>query len=341
MNRDLVSVIIPAFNAAEYLDECIDSVIKQTYKRLEIIIVNDGSTDNTLEIMGKYESFDSRIVAITQDNKGLGPARNTGLEHATGVAIMFLDADDYFAPDLVNTVLDELKTNECDIVIFNGKAFLDDDVAISVSDKSYFSLSTLDDRVIRTGIEFLKITKGRIQQACFKIYRKDFIDRHNLKFPEIRYLEDTVFMYDAFIIAQRMSYVDYLGYYRRYRKDSIMTSPGIENIISRINNFHLLLPLPEKAQNPEDRRMILKQHAYYAGLLWIMAYNRRDSAERQILDDTYRKEQLDKVIASCKTDFTLLLVHVFSSLPKCMTVIKIIAARTAKLLLRGRTRFAI
>lgn len=106
-----VSVIIPIYNVQQYLKRCLDSVIKQKYENLEIILVNDGSTDNSLEIAKEYENKDERIKLISQSNKGLSGARNTGLEYATGDYITFIDSDDYVTPDYVSYMYELLKKN--------------------------------------------------------------------------------------------------------------------------------------------------------------------------------------------------------------------------------------
>ena len=99
--NELVSIVVPIYNVEKYLSKCIDSLISQTYKNLEIILVNDGSTDQSGEIAQQYAKQDSRIRYIVQKNKGLGGARNTGLEYAKGNYILFIDSDDYIRNNMV------------------------------------------------------------------------------------------------------------------------------------------------------------------------------------------------------------------------------------------------
>ena len=115
----LVSVIIPAYNAEKYIEQCVNSVIKQTYKQLEIIIVNDGSKDSTLEVLEKLKSKDARIVVLNQKNKGLPAARNAGLKSCKGDYVFFLDSDDWIELSCIDTLMNIELENNVDIVFFD------------------------------------------------------------------------------------------------------------------------------------------------------------------------------------------------------------------------------
>ena len=106
MKKELVSIIIPVYNTEKYLEECLDSVCSQTYKNLEIILINDGSTDNSEEICQKFKDMDQRIQIYTCFNSGPAFARNLGLSKAHGEYIMFVDSDDWILPELVDTLYD-------------------------------------------------------------------------------------------------------------------------------------------------------------------------------------------------------------------------------------------
>ena len=112
-----ISVIVPIFNASKYLKRCISSIVDQSYDKLEILLVNDGSTDNSLHICEAFAAKDNRIKVISQDNGGVSKARNTGLRFATGEYVMFLDSDDYMLPDMCKTMLDVLHSKQADCVI--------------------------------------------------------------------------------------------------------------------------------------------------------------------------------------------------------------------------------
>ena len=113
----IVSIIIPVYNAEKYLGYCLNSIVSQTYKNLEIILVNDGSTDDSLKICNNYAFFDSRVRVINIANRGVSNARNVGLKAATGEYIEFADADDVLNPQMVATLVDKMDTYQSDIII--------------------------------------------------------------------------------------------------------------------------------------------------------------------------------------------------------------------------------
>ena len=165
-----VSVVIPVYNGARYIEESVHSVLNQTLNEVEVIIVDDGSTDNTNLVLEQLQKNDSRISVIRQENKGQGTARNSGLGRTRGEAVVFLDGDDYYGPEALETVYAELLNTGCEIIIFNGRAFIEDETGqITWKDNNYFSLTEKDAGRIRTGLEFIERTGGRIQSPCMKI----------------------------------------------------------------------------------------------------------------------------------------------------------------------------
>ena len=120
MEKDLVSIIVPVYNVEQYLEKSLDSIIKQTYKNLEIILINDGSTDKSLSILKKYEKKDKRVKVINKKNGGVSSARNKGLDICCGKYITFVDADDYVAVDYIETLYKKIKEYDVDIVFSNA-----------------------------------------------------------------------------------------------------------------------------------------------------------------------------------------------------------------------------
>ncbi|WP_238321799.1 glycosyltransferase family 2 protein [Carnobacterium jeotgali] len=121
----LVSVIVPVYNVEMYIEECLDSIVKQTYRELQIIVVDDGSTDMSNQKVKPYLS-DSRIQFIEQANKGLSGARNTGLEVASGEYVLFVDSDDYLEANAIKELVYLMEKDQVDLIRFNGRAFLDE-----------------------------------------------------------------------------------------------------------------------------------------------------------------------------------------------------------------------
>lgn len=115
----LISIIVPVYNVEEYLPKCLDSIINQTYKNLEIIVVNDGSTDNSGKICDEYGERDYRIMVIHKANRGVSSSRNIGIKNASGEYILFVDSDDEIEKDYVNVMARAVTNSDCDLVISN------------------------------------------------------------------------------------------------------------------------------------------------------------------------------------------------------------------------------
>lgn len=119
MINSKISIIIPIYNAEKYLEKCLDSIVKQTYKNIEIICVNDGSKDNSINILSRYNKMDNRIVLINKENNGLSSARNIGLASATGEFVMFVDSDDWIDIDTCEKCLKIMNKYSVDVVMFS------------------------------------------------------------------------------------------------------------------------------------------------------------------------------------------------------------------------------
>ena len=123
MEKDKISVIIPVYNTELYLRRCLESVINQTYTNLQIIIIDDGSTDNSLKICTEYAQNDNRLIVYSQNNSGVSAARNKGLDMATGDYIAFVDSDDFIENDMFAKLLNTMVNNEADIIVCGIKFY--------------------------------------------------------------------------------------------------------------------------------------------------------------------------------------------------------------------------
>ncbi len=211
MNKK-ISIIIPVHNAQEYLQKCLDSIINQTLKEIEIICVNDSSTDNTVGILDNYQQKDSRIKIINTDCKCSGGARNRGLEAANGEYIGFVDADDWVDKDYFEKLYITAKENSCDIaatssvvLIENGKEKSIKYVGATPADNPVNTIEKKKKCIIATGI-------------CWnKIYRKDFLEKNNIHFKNIHNpSEDNYFSIQAIILADNILFIDTTSYYYRF-----------------------------------------------------------------------------------------------------------------------------
>ena len=202
-----VSVIIPVYNTENFLRECLDSVINQTLKDIEIICVDDGSTDDSLNILKEYAEKDNRIKVLTQKNKGAGAARNLGLINASGEYLSFPDADDFFELDMLEKFYQKAKDENSDIVVCNFDYFNNntkeiiknnEDVIPIIENVSIFNRTVLKDETLKWFKEF----------AWNKIFKKDFIDKNNIRFQEIKRANDLLFVKSSIALADKISTID-------------------------------------------------------------------------------------------------------------------------------------
>lgn len=221
----LVSVVIPVYNVEKYLDECISSVINQTYRNLEIIIVDDGSTDNSPDIYLKYAQDDQRIKIIKKKHLGLGASRNIGIANAKGKYIYFLDSDDYIKENMFSSIIPYMEENKLDICFFSADVRIDDD-SLEWNKEMYIKKKTY---YIEKGTELLKdmYVNGEYQcQNCMFVTKRMMFD--NLKYREGILHEDVFLAFQLINKAKLAGVLNTSFYFRRVRSNSIMTNSNIK-----------------------------------------------------------------------------------------------------------------
>ena len=205
----LVSVIIPVYNVEEYLKECLDSVINQTYKNLEIILINDGATDSSPKICEKYQQKDKRIVLISQKNKGLGAARNAGMDIAKGEYITFVDSDDFIDERMVELLLEACLKNKLSLAISDFYIYIPPNLQQNRQMKLIERRSTYS----FAGEKF-----PNWPTAWGKLYHRSIVK--DLRFPNI-FHEDVGFWYGVLSKCNRNAIVDKSLYYYRQNESGI------------------------------------------------------------------------------------------------------------------------
>ncbi len=231
-----VSVVIPVYNTEEYLREALDSIVNQTLKDIEIICVNDGSTDGSAEILGEYAKKDSRISIITQENKGLSCARNAGIMKAKGKYIYFMDSDDILEANTLEELIPVMEEKELDVFFFDGESFAEDPELITAYYQTAYKRSRAYDDVYE-GAELLKLFRQEnkySQSACLQILKTSFLRNNDIYFiPGILH-EDNAFTFSALLNAKRASHTNKVYFRRRLRDSSIMTDTvTFENIYGK------------------------------------------------------------------------------------------------------------
>ena len=222
-----VSVIVPVYNVASYLPEALDSIVNQTYKDLEIIIVDDGSTDDSACICEKYASSDSRIKVIHQDNRGLSGARNTGLAHATGDLVSFIDSDDSLSPMFIESLVNAMESSSAPIAVCRF-------AVIETSGRlSGVAASSVFPNVAAGVYERTDAIKDLVEEkmcvnVCNKLFRRELWS--DIRFPDGHVYEDAVAEFKLFDKAERVVVLDEALYNYRRRPDSITASVSMKKI---------------------------------------------------------------------------------------------------------------
>lgn len=218
MNKELISVIVPVFNVEKYLERCVETIVNQTYKNLEIILVNDGSTDNSGELCDELAKKDNRIKVVHKENGGLSDARNTGERESTGEYIIFIDSDDYIHHEMLNTLYTQIVEKNADVsicgvmnVYSNSETPQCSDINMDfVCDKEGFLKEYLIGEKIPGSI-------------CNKLLKKSIADK--LEFPVGKIYEDAFYHYDLINYADKYAVSTKPYYYYFHRGDSITTKP--------------------------------------------------------------------------------------------------------------------
>ncbi len=220
-----VSIIIPVYNVELYLSRCLDSIINQSYKDIEIFCVNDGSTDNSGRILEQYRKLDSRIKILNQENKGLSAARNIAMEHITGEYVLFVDSDDYVSSWLVEKTLNNALKNSSDVVLFDYMSGnLDYTDSIEFSNNNYVKYENSTFSIESMNADSYKLIPV---STWSKLYKTQFLKENNIKFIENCYYEDFPFWAEVYVNAKRISYQpEPLYYYNTGRNSSIMKQSG-------------------------------------------------------------------------------------------------------------------
>lgn len=213
--ESLISVIVPIYKVEKYLKKCIDSIINQTYKNLEIILVDDGSPDNCPKICDEYANQDSRVRVIHKENGGLSDARNAGMEAATGECILFVDSDDWIKPRMIEDMHCRMIEDNSDLVS-SGVIWVDengDEIrTVTVNENCIFNSEQAMAALIND---------GKLKQHVWnKLYKADLIK--NIPFDKGKYHEDVYWSYKAIGEAQRVSIEKNSYYYYVQRSESIM-----------------------------------------------------------------------------------------------------------------------
>lgn len=216
--NDLVSVIVPIYNIEKYIDRCIKSIVDQTYDNIEVLLVVDGATDNSLNICKSWAKKDKRIRVIYQENGGVSSARNHGIKESKGEYITFVDGDDYIANQMIENLIEGIKNNNVDFSVCNLCVFHLNREITKVNLKS----QVFDVRYIIKNYFDNPDIKEVMWGPCQKLFKRELI--RNSRFKNYSMGEDLLYIFELLQTVNQIAYVDYDGYYYIHRENSAMTS---------------------------------------------------------------------------------------------------------------------
>lgn len=214
--EDLISVIVPIYNVEKYIRKCVDSILKQTYKNIEIILVDDGSKDECGKIIDEYKELDARVKVIHKKNGGLSDARNCGMKCSTGRFLLFIDSDDWIDSEMIKKLYDNIQKYNADISIC--EFIEEDEEGKELSNKKY------DDKILlftpKEAIKDLIVQKNITNHAWNKLYKKEIFD--NIEYPKGQLMEDVSTTYKLIENSNQIVYQNIALYHYIQRNKSIL-----------------------------------------------------------------------------------------------------------------------
>jgi glycosyltransferase involved in cell wall biosynthesis len=281
-----VSVIIPVYNVEQYLRQCLDSVINQTYKDIEIIIVNDCSPDNSLKIIKEYQEKDKRIVLVDlKNNVGLGFARNEGMKVAKGKYITFVDSDDWVTKDYVEVLYKTIEQYKYDVISPDFYEY--DDITQRIS-KSKHPKNFYNINISTTDIKQKLLCCEHIHYAR-KIYKLQFLKENYIDF-KINKFEDTLFIWEIILKTNKFMFINNkIYYYRINRKGSIMATQNSESF----NNMNLFYALKDLIYKNENNKKDFDSVLNFFIMNRFLDFAWRNSANFNIVYPKFKKQYLN------------------------------------------------
>ena len=255
-----VSIIIPVYNSEKYISKCLDSVINQTYKNIEILVINDGSKDNSINILSEYEKKDSRIIVIDKENEGVAKTRNMGIKKATGEYIMFIDNDDFVDSDYVETYL---KNTDYDIVIGSYKR-------TDINGEILFKYNLNEDSIW---------SKYIVLAPWAKLYKKDFLIKNNIEFLNYGIGEDVYFNLLCYSKTNNIKVINDFKYNWFYNNESVSNTKqrGLKKTVDitvLLNNLLTFVDL-----NCEYNKYFLERYIY-----WYLLFSGKDASKGDFIE---------------------------------------------------------
>ena len=287
MSNPIVSVIIPVYNAQEGIKQCLDSLLNQTFKDYEIILLNDGSTDNTIEVIKSYASKNDCIRVIDKENEGVAKTRNKGIHLAKGEYIVFIDNDDFIDSDYLERFYNEIDQEQLDIVLGGYKR-------VNQEMKTLF----------KQDLTQSEWSKSIVVAPWARIYRTSFLTDNNIQFFDYPIGEDVVFTLTAYNLTEKIKIIDYNGYNWFFNEKSI-SNTSQRGFNPNIDIVYFLSHLLKVAGDSKYIRYFIKR--YY---IWYLLFSGRAASSSSFMDQYRRikewvsKENIDSNLTPLSSEIT-------------------------------------
>lgn len=277
-----VSVVVPVHNCSDYLIQCMDSIVTQRLREIEIICVDDGSTDDSLDILNYYASKDNRIQVIHQENRYAGVARNEGLKRATGEYVAFWDGDDFFRASALRVLYRQAKKEDADICVCGAHRY-DEDAGEYLRTNVYLKTELLPDKAVFSKEDIPKyIFTFATNVPWNKLYRRSFIEEHKLQFQDIKQANDTYFVMMAMFFAKRITTVAKKPIYYRFNNAASLTGKSSDTVFCAYDSY---VKVYEELQKQKDFSGEVRQsfvNRVLSGLLGSLGSQRSVESYRQL-----------------------------------------------------------
>lgn len=231
-----ISVVVPVYNVGRYVEKTIQSLLQQDYAAFEILLIDDGSTDDSGRICDRYAAKDARVQVTHQKNQGVSIARNVGIQKATGAFVSFVDADDYVSTCYLSSLHTELDERKADAAVqMYANCFPNGKQTRSVME---------DVNTLMTGMDFIafEIVGCRDTSSCGKLFRRDLLLKYDVRFSEdITNLEDMLFLFDYMKHCQRVSYASTVHYFRQVREDGVTFSAFHPSKLTALQTYNYII----------------------------------------------------------------------------------------------------
>lgn len=287
-----ISIIIPIYNAGNYLRRCIDSVIDQEYSNLEIILINDGSTDNSEEIMNEYKNkYPNLIKCYNKENTGVADTRNFGIEKASGEYIMFLDCDDYIDKSLFES-FEQYLDDEVELIKFKLQRVNDKGKVLEIVDGAIF------DKVSgQEGFNRLYSTDVLLDSPCVYLIKKEIFTRNNLKFMVGTEHEDFGLIPFVVILAKAMVSINFYGYYYVQSDNSITRNEDYKKTIKKaydaLSHYDNAIKLIEKLDITKKTKENVK--IYYTNAIILKAKELKEEDQDKYIEEIKNRKMVKNI----------------------------------------------